>query len=71
MTHNPNCDGDHCREATGEVRLYPIGGGGNAILCLACWAHENRFRYQRGRDTGAPANWPQLNWFDAKIYREG
>ena len=43
---NPNCDGDACRGAT-EVRLYPLGGGANLILCMACFAHENRYRYNR------------------------
>ena len=68
--HNPNCDGGHCREAQGEVRLYPLSGGANLILCHACWAHENRYRYERGRETGAPENWPQLNWNSAKVYGE-
>ena len=44
---NPNCCGDHCTERDGEVRVYPLGGGANLILCLACWAHENRYRYDR------------------------
>ena len=26
---NPNCDNEKCRSATGEVRVYPLGGGGN------------------------------------------
>lgn len=67
-THNPNCDGDHCRSATGEVRVYPIGGAGNAILCRACFAAENRYRYERGRETGEPENWPQVAWETAKVY---
>jgi hypothetical protein len=65
--HNPNCDGGHCTTARGEVRVYPLGGGSNLILCHACWAHENQYRYQRGRD-GSPADWPQLNWHTAKQY---
>jgi hypothetical protein len=62
------CDGSHCREATGEVRVYPLGGGGNLILCHACWAHENRYRYNRGKETKAPENWPQVNWATAVTY---
>ena len=68
MTHNPMCDGGHCRHETGEVRLYPLGGDGNLILCVDCWTHENRYRYDRGRETGCPENWPQVNWAEAKIY---
>jgi hypothetical protein len=68
MTQNWQCCGSHCREEKGVVRLYPLGGGGNLILCQACWAHENRHRYERGRETGRPADWPQLNWNTAEIY---
>jgi len=47
---NVNCCGDQCRTAHSEVRLYPLGGGANLILCHACWAHENRYRYHRQAD---------------------
>lgn len=64
MNRNPNCSGGHCASATGEVRVYPLGGGANQIFCHACWAHENRYRYERGD----PAKWPQLNWNEADVY---
>lgn len=65
---NPNCDGQRCTTTTGEVRVYPLGGGGNLILCAACWAHENRYRAARGRETGEPSNWPQMEWPKAEVY---
>ena len=65
---NPNCDGSRCRDPQGKVRVYPLGGGGNLILCLHCAAHENNYRYTRGKETGAPENWPQVNWFECKVY---
>jgi hypothetical protein len=68
MPKNWNCDNDKCREEHGEVRVYPLGAGGNLILCQACWAYENRYRYERGKETKAPENWPQENWFTAKVY---
>jgi hypothetical protein len=68
--NNPNCDGDYCREETGQVRRYPLGGGAGVFLCQACWAHENRHRYERGKETGNPQDWPQLNWFDAEILED-
>jgi len=68
MTHNPNCDGAHCQSESGEVRLYRLGGSSNVILCFDCWAHENRCNFERGRETGAPENWPQQNWYAAKVY---
>jgi hypothetical protein len=66
---NNNCDNAKCTDAYGEVRLYPLGGGANLILCHACWEHENRYRLARGRETGNPAGWPQLNWSNAEVYK--
>jgi hypothetical protein len=66
--HNPNCDGSHCKSETGKVRVYPLGSGGNLILCHACWAHENQYRYNRGLETKQPENWPQENWATAEGY---
>jgi hypothetical protein len=66
--HNNMCDGDHCTSEHGEVRVYPLGGGANLILCHACWAHENKYRFNRGRETKDPANWPQIDWNSAEIY---
>jgi hypothetical protein len=68
--HNPNCDGGNCRSDTGPVRVYPLGGGGNLILCSACWDQENRYRLDRGRETRAPENWPTVAWDAAEVYRE-
>ena len=65
---NPNCDGSRCREARGQTRLYPLGGGGNLILCHACWAHENRYRHLRAVETKNPDNWPQHDWAKAENY---
>ena len=62
--HNNNCDGAHCTCEIGEVKLYPLGGGANLILCRACWAHENRYRFNRGH----PGKWPQNDWAKAKVY---
>jgi hypothetical protein len=66
--HNPNCDGGKCRTVIGDVRVYPLGAGGNLILCHACFAAENKHRYDRGRETKEPRDWPQVNWHTAKEY---
>lgn len=66
---NPNCDGSHCHSAS-EVRVYPLGGGGNLILCHACFAHENKYRFNCGRHYGRPEEWPQVDWATAKRYPE-
>jgi hypothetical protein len=68
MNHNPNCCGSNCQAARGEVRVYPLGGGGNLILCFACWQHENRYRADRGRHYKRPQDWPQVDWDKAEVY---
>jgi len=68
MIKNYNCDGSYCREPHGEVRVYPLGSGGNLILCHACWANENRYRHLQGHWYQRPEDWPQHNWSDAKPY---
>jgi hypothetical protein len=62
-----HCDG-HGPHAGSEVRLYPLGGGGNLILCRNCFAHENRYRCERGNETKCPENWPMVAWHESKIY---
>ena len=62
--HNPNCDGNKCHSDTGEVRVYPLGGGGNLILCRQCWTYENIYRHSKGdRDA-----WPPVDWSTARVY---
>jgi hypothetical protein len=68
--HNNNCDGAHCTSEQGEVRVYPIGSGGNLILCHSCFAHENRYNFGRGAETKHPEWFPQVNWANAKPYPE-
>jgi hypothetical protein len=69
---NPNCDGAHCRHNS-EVRVYPLGAGGNLILCHACFAHENKWRFNRAKECRcteeqAQREWPQVNWQNAEHY---
>ena len=68
MSLNPMCDGTHCKMEDGEVKLYPVGGGGNLILCVVCWANENRHNFNRGQEQSNPEDWPQHNWFHAETY---
>lgn len=63
-----HCNGAGPHSGPAEVRLMPLGGGANLILCMACWARENRYRYERGRETGRPQDWPQENYHAAKVY---
>lgn len=70
-TKNWNCCGAHCDEPNGQVRVYPLGSGGNLILCMACAAHENRYRYQRAKETRRPEDFPQVNWHACEVYQGG
>ena len=63
-----HCDGAGPHGGPHEVRLYPLGGGGNSILCQACAARENQYRYERGIETNMPENWPKADWYQCKIY---
>jgi hypothetical protein len=69
---NWNCDGSG-PHVEGEVKLYPLGGGGNAIFCRACFRRENDYRRMRqskywANDPAAEINWPMADWDTAKVY---
>jgi len=66
--HNPNCDGSHCRSNSGEVRVLPLGGGANNIVCQACFEHEMRYRRQRNRDLGGAMKFDIPGWMDLTVY---
>jgi hypothetical protein len=66
---NWNCDNDKCKDPKSEVRVYPIGSGGNLILCQACFAYENDYNRRRARETKQPKFFPQQNWEDAEVYK--
>jgi hypothetical protein len=61
-----HCDGSGPHTGQ-EVRSYPLGGGANLILCRNCFAHENRYRCDRGNETKNPENWP-INWQNSEVY---
>jgi len=66
-----NCEGAGPHNGR-EVRLYPTGGGGNLILCCACWRRENRFRHERGQEyTAALTLFPTLDWTRGVIVARG
>lgn len=62
-----HCDGSGPHSGV-AVRLYPLGGGANLILCMACASKENRYRFNRGREFKNPENWPQVNWHQCEVY---
>ena len=68
MMHNPNCDGAKCTKETGTVKVYPLGAGGNLILCYDCFENENNYRKRKIRDGYSKENFPIINWSTAKVY---
>jgi hypothetical protein len=69
---NPQCDGAGPHSVNLEVRRYPTGGVGAAILCRACVARENAFRAELQRDAGysaeSAASFPLRRWFALEVY---
>ena len=64
---NANCDKNECTKINPEVRLLPYGGGGNMIVCRACYEHEMKYRKERNAETRE--NRFQLpKWEDLKVY---
>ena len=63
---NPNCDGQGSGACTpGEVRVLPIGAGGNLILCRLHFRKEAAYQSVRG----PKEEWgPVALWKDAKVY---
>lgn len=66
---NYMCDGSHCRDPHGEVRVFPLNGA-NLILCHACWLHENQYREMQGKMYARQEDWPQRDWNIARTYPE-
>ena len=67
---NPNCDGAGPHDS-GEVRRFPTGGGGAAILCRRCYVTEYTWRRQRNLElatakTGTAFDTPV--WGDLEVY---
>jgi hypothetical protein len=67
--HNPNCDGGYCVSETGEVRVLPTGGDGNAILCRSCFAHEMNWRRERNMELAKENRFQLPRWTDLKVYQ--
>lgn len=65
---NLNCDNHHCRDAHGEVRLLPMGGGGNAILCIDCFNFEINWRKERNKDLGKDCQFKIPTWEQLTVY---
>ena len=65
---NDNCDNNKCLYAGGKVRLLQGGGGGNLILCRACYQFEINYRNQRNRDLDADHQFLTPEWRTLEVY---
>jgi hypothetical protein len=57
---NNNCDGQGCGDCISEnsvVRILPLGGGANAILCKNHYQKEIIYRTQRNLDEFTKTYW--------------
>lgn len=64
---NTYCNGSG-PHTEGTVKVMSTGGGGNLLLCRACWLREITWRKERNRSLGDFAQFDLPNWNDAKSY---
>lgn len=66
---NPNCDGSYCGcNSTGEVRVLPLGGSANGILCHRCYEHEIAYRRQRNKALAVDCAFDLPVWESLEVY---
>lgn len=66
---NPNCDNDKCVSANGQVRVLPVGGQSNMILCRKCFDYEILYRRDRNRKLSKDCQFALPSWDDLKVYQ--
>lgn len=65
---NDMCDNNRCATKNGEVRVIPTGGGGNMILCFACYRHEMSYRRERIKELGE-GSYDLPSWESLEVYK--
>ena len=66
---NPNCDSQRCIKEHGEVRVLPIEGSSNVILCKHCFEYEMRWRHGRNKDLSYSCRFDIPKWENLKVYK--
>lgn len=65
--HNDNCDGSGpC--SRGEVRVLPLSGQSNIILCERCFDHELTWRRARNKELAVHAKFDLPQWATLEVY---
>lgn len=66
---NPNWDGSGpCH--SGQVRVFPAGGGSNFILCRHCFGRELAFRRDRNKELSVDCWFAMPSWESLLVYGE-
>lgn len=65
---NPNCDNTKCISDKGEVRVLPISGDSNIIVCKTCFMHEMKFRHERNKELAFACRFDIPKWESLEIY---
>ncbi len=60
-------DDDHGLPCS-EIRVLPVGGGGNALVGLKSYRKEMKFRRDRNRELGYAERFEMPSWDSLKIY---
>lgn len=58
---------DHDRPCS-EIRVLPVGGGGNALVGLASYRQEIAFRKGRNRELGDAERFDLPTWDSLRVY---
>jgi hypothetical protein len=69
MNENPNCCGSGPCSSNPEVRVLPLGGEGNLILCWRCYGNEIRFRRERNEELSKDCQFDLPSWNSLKVYQ--
>jgi len=67
VSDNLMCDGSGPHGAL-PVRVLPLAGNGNLILCNLCHGHELRWRRERNRELSREAQFDLPAWESLTVY---
>lgn len=65
---NPNCDRGKCTSKEGEVRILPMNGDAQAIVCQHCHGVVLNERRQSNRNLAPDVRWSLPVWKSLKVY---
>lgn len=65
---NYNCDGNRCQNANSQVRVLPLSGNSNLILCQDCFDHEIKYRKARNKELEKQNRFGLPVWDQLEIY---